>query len=250
MAREGVMSKLNQILAVEKGIKTRVYAELAELAQATQKPALVNGFMKTYQPRDEDGETYPPESQKVQFEHASVFEQLVKGMTELFDVTATKDWANCSAKADVVVDGRVLVEGAPAPFLLFLEKQLADLSTFVHKMVELDPASDWNVDPTSGLFKTEPSATQRTKKVQRPIVLYDATEHHPAQTQLITEDVVVGQWVTVKFSGALPAPRKKALLARIEKLAHAVKFAREQANASEVVERKIGNTVLDFLFAK
>jgi hypothetical protein len=48
MAREGVMSKLNQILAVEKGIKTRVYAELAELAQATQKPALVNGFMKTY----------------------------------------------------------------------------------------------------------------------------------------------------------------------------------------------------------
>jgi hypothetical protein len=179
-----------------------------------------------------------------------VFEQLVKGMTELFDVTATKDWANCSAKADIVVDGRVLVEGAPAPFLLFLEKQLADLSTFVGKMVELDPASDWNVDPTSGLFKTEPSATQRTKKVQRPIVLYDATEHHPAQTQLITEDVVVGQWVTVKFSGALPAPRKKALLARIEKLAHAVKFAREQANASDVVERKVGNTVLDYLFAK
>jgi hypothetical protein len=244
------MSKLNQILAIEKGIKTRVYTELAELQQATQKPTLMNGFTKTYQPRDEDGEMYPPESQKVQYEHQGVFEQLIAGMAELFDVTATKDWANCTAKADVVVDGRVLLTEVPAPYLLFLEKQLGDLATFVQKMTELDPASDWNTDPGTGLFKTEPTATQRTKKVQRPIVLYDATEHHPAQTQLITEDVVVGQWVTIKLSGALPAPRKKELLARIEKLAHAVKFAREQANASDVVERKVGTIVLGYLFAK
>jgi len=244
------MAKLNQILAIEKGIKTRVLAELAELQKATEKAALVNGFTKTYQPRDEEGEMYPPESQKVQFEHQSVFDQISAGLAELLDVTATKDWANCTAKADVVVDGRVLVANAPAPFLLFLEKQLAELTSFVHKMAELDAANDWNVDPTTGLFKTEPTATQRTKKVQRPIVLYDATEHHPAQTQLITEDVVVGQWVTVKLSGALPAPRKKVLLARIEKLAQAVKFAREQANGSDVVDQKIGAAMLDYLFAK
>ncbi|MEO8700585.1 MAG: hypothetical protein ABI867_11105 [Kofleriaceae bacterium] len=244
------MSKLNQILAIEKGIKTRVYTEFTELQAATQKPALMNGFTKNYQPRGEDAETYPPESQKVQYEHQAVFEQVMNGLAELFDVTATKDWANCNAKADVVIDGNVLVAGVPAPYLLFLEKQLGDLSTFVGKMAELDPSNDWNVDPTTGLFKTEPTATQRTKKVQRPIVLYDATEHHPAQTQLITEDVVVGQWVTIKLSGALPAPRKKALLVRIEKLAQAVKFAREQANASEAVERKVGKTVLDYLFSK
>jgi hypothetical protein len=244
------MSKLNQILAIEKGIKTRVFTEFAELLQATQKPALMNGFTKTYQPRDEDAEMYPPESQKVQFEHEAVFDQVVTGLSELFDITATKDWANCSAKADVVIDGRVLLADVPAPYLLFLEKQLGDLTTFVQKMTELDPASDWNLAPGTGLFKTDPTATQRTKKVQRAIVLYDATEHHPAQTQLITEDVVVGQWVTVKLSGALPAPRKKLLLTRIEKLAHAVKFAREQANASEVVERKVGRSVLDYLFAK
>lgn len=244
------MSKLNQILAIEKGIKTRVYTELQELQSATQKPALVNGFTKNYQPRGEDSETYPPESQKVQFEHQAVFDRIAASLVELFDITATKDWANTSAKADVIVDGKVLVAGVPAPYLLFLEKQLAELSVLVDKMSELDPASDWNVDPTTGLFKTEPTATQRTKKVQRAIVLYAATEHHPAQTQLITEDVVVGQWVTVKLSGAVPAPRKKALLARIEKLAHAVKFAREQANSADVDERKVGRVVLDYLFAK
>lgn len=241
------MPKLNQILAVEKGVKTRVYAEFTELHNATQKPALMNGFTKTYQPRDEDGETYPPESQKVQHEHQAVFERVATGLTELFDITATKDWANCTAKADVVIDGRVLVKDAPATYLLFLEKQLGDLITFVQKMAELDPASDWNIDPSTGLFKTEPTATQRTKKVQRAIVLYDATEHHPAQTQLITEDVVVGQWVTTKLSGALPAPRKKALLAKIEKLIHAVKYAREQANGLEVTDQKVGAAVLGYL---
>jgi hypothetical protein len=242
------MPKLNQILAIEKGVKTRVYAEFTDLHNATQKPALMNGFTKTYQPRDEDGETYPPESQKVQYEHQMVFDRVAAGLTELFDITATKDWANCSARADVVIDGKVLLKDVPATYLLFLEKQLSDLTAFVQKMAELDAASDWNVDTSTGLFKTDPTATQRTKKVQRAIVLYDATEHHPAQTQLITEDVVVGSWVTTKLSGALPAPRKKALLARIEKLNHSVKFAREQANGGEVTEQKAGSAVFDYLF--
>ena len=126
---------------------------------------------------------------------------------------------------------------------------VGDLATFVAKMVELDPGSDWSVDPGTGLFKTEPTATQRTRKVQRPIVLYDATEHHPAQTQLITEDVIAGQWTTVKYSGAIPAPRKKQLLGRIEKLSNAVKFAREQANAAEAPEQKLAREVFDHLFA-
>jgi hypothetical protein len=240
---------LNQILAIEKGIKTRVYAEFTELHQATQKPALMNGFHKSYQPRDEDGETYPSESLKVQHNASDVMERVGKSLTELFDITAAKDFANCTARADVIVDGRTLLTAVPATYLLFLEKQLGDLSTFVAKMAELDPGSDWSVDPGTGLFKTEPTATQRTRKVQRAIVLYDATEHHPAQTQLITEDVVAGSWTTIKYSGALPAPRKKVLLARIEKLSNAVKFAREQANAAEAAEQKLGKEVFDFLFA-
>ena len=243
------MAKLNQILAIEKGIKTRVYAEVTELHQATQKPPLMNGFHKTYQPRDEEGETYPPEHQKVQHQASEVLDRIAAGLVELFDITATKDWANCTAKADVVVDGRTLVKEAPATYLLFLEKQLGDLHTFVSKMTELDPGSDWTVDPGTGLYKTEPTVTQRTKKVQRPITLYEATKEHPAQTQLITEDVVAGQWITIKQSGAIAAPRKKQLLARIEKLTNAVKFAREQANAIEAPDQKVGKGVLDYLFS-
>ncbi|MBA3542798.1 MAG: hypothetical protein H0T79_24485, partial [Deltaproteobacteria bacterium] len=67
-------------------------------------------------------------------------------------------------------------------------------------------------------------------------------------TQLITEDVVAGQWMTIKYSGAIAIPRKKQLLGRIEKLSNAVKYAREQANASEAPDKKLGKEVFDFLF--
>lgn len=245
-----LMPRLNQILAIEKGVKTRVYAQITDLHKATQKPILMNGFEKNYQRKEEDGENYPPESQKVQYAHKDVTRQIADALVELFDITATKDFANCKTKADVVVDGRVLLKDAPAPYLLFLEKQLSDLQTFFQKMVELDSSSDWSIDVSTDLYKTEAMQTQRTKKVQRPIVLYDATEHHPAQTQLITEDVVVGHWTTVKTSGAIPKPQKKAILAKIDRLANAVKFAREQANAAEVEERRVGKDLLDYLLGE
>jgi hypothetical protein len=208
----------------------------------------MNGFHKSYQPRDEDGETYPPESQKVQHNATEVLERVAASLAELFDITATKDWTNCNARADVVVDGRALIKDVPATYLLFLEKQLSDLHTFIAKMSELDPGSDWSVDPGTGLYKTDTTMTKRTRKVQRPITLYEATKEHPAQTQLITEDVIAGTWMTIKYSGAMPAPRKKQLLARIEKLSNAVKFAREQANAVEATDKKLGKEVFDFLF--
>ena len=210
----------------------------------------MNGFQKNYQRRDEEGETYPPESQKVRLNHADVLKQVAAGLTELFDITATKDYANCQAKADVVIDGEPLLKEVPATYLLFLEKQLTDLRTFVDKMVDLDEGEEWLEDASTGLHKTAATQTQRTKKVQRPIVLYDATEHHPAQTQLITEDVVVGYWTTVKYSGALPRPRKDALLERIDKLARAVKFAREEANGIKVEQQHPGKEVFAYLLGK
>ncbi len=241
------MAKLNQILAIEKGVKTRVYSEVTELHKATQKAGLMNGFHKTYQRKDEEGENYPPEHQKVRYVYSDVLKRVSRSLTELFDITATKDWANCTARADVIVDGKPLLEQVPATYLLFLEKQLSDLHAFISKMTEFDPGEDWDSDPSTGLFKTPPLQTHRTKKVQRPIVLYDATEHHPAQTQLITEDVVVGYWNTVKFSGGIPAPRKAELLERIEKLTKAVKYAREQANSCEAEKKHLGKEVLDYL---
>lgn len=241
--------KLNQVVAIEKGVKSRVYGEISEMHKSSQKPDLFNGFVKTYRKKDEEGEDYPQERKKVQFEAATVLTQVGKLLTEIMDITATKDFANCQASADVVVDGQTLLQAAPATYLLFLEKQLSDLHTFVEKLPALDETDDWNRDENSGLFKTAAIPTQRTKKVQKPLVLYPATVEHPAQTQMITEDVVVGYWDTVKQSGALPVPRKQVLLERIEKLSQAVKFAREQANSVEAAEKNVGGTLMAYLLS-
>ncbi len=242
------MPKLNQILAIEKGKKTQLHKEITELHRATQKNQLMTGHHKTFVPKEEGGETFPDDRQHVQHRASEVIEQVTERLTVLMDVTATKDWANCNARADIVIKGEVFLENVPVTYLLFLEKELNDLHTFVSKIVELDPAEQWTLDPNSGLFRSESVKTHKTKKVQRAIVLYDATEHHPAQTQMITDDVVIGHWTTIKFSGALPRPEKKRMLDRIRVLQDAVKFARVQANSMQVDEQSPGRKVLGFIF--
>lgn len=241
--------KLNQIIAVEKGVKARAYAELSELNKAVQKPDLFNGFAKSYQPKDDEGESLPPENKRVQFVAAEVLRSVERGVGELMEITARKDWTNCVASADVVVDGKTLITGAPVSFLLFLEKQLTDIRTFVGNIPVLDAAESWAKDENSGLYKTDPVLTHRTRKIQKPIVLYPATVEHPAQTQIITEDVIAGFWSQVKQSGAMPKPVKLATLERIEKLLRAVKEARESANIQDESKAPpIGAAVFGYLF--
>ena len=243
------MARLNQIIAVEKGIKTRSHQELTEAHHALQKPALLSGIARSYRPKDEEGEQLPPEATRVQAKAEEVIRKTSEILVALFDVTATKDYTNCKARADVVVDGKTLIAAAPVTYLLFLEKQLVDLHTFVKKLPVLDASESWVFDPSADCWATEPVQTSKTKKIPRNHVKSEATEKHPAQVEVYHEDVVVGQWKTVKFSGALPAKRVNELLERVEKLQHAVKFAREEANNQEADEQKIGRSVLSYLFA-
>jgi hypothetical protein len=117
----------------------------------------------------------------------------------------------------------------------------------VSNLPELDPAESWTFDENASLYKSEPTRSNRTKKVQKAIVLYDATEKHPAQTQLITEDTVVGVYTQTKMSGALPLPQKRAMLSRIDELLRAVQKAREEANAVVAAEQKIGAAVFRYI---
>lgn len=244
------MPRLNQIIAVEKGVKSRSFAELTEAHHALQKPTLLAGISRTYRPKDEEGERLPPESTKVQVKTEDVIRKTVASLTRLFDVTATKDWANVTARADVVVDGRTILVDVPVTYLLFLEKQLVDLHTFVRKLPVLDPAESWGFDNSADCWATEPVETVRTKKIPRNHVKAEATEKHPAQVEVYYEDVPVGYWRTVKFSGAVAATRVNELLERVEKLQQAVKFAREEANSTEVTDVRAGEKVLGYLFGQ
>ncbi|MGO4756456.1 hypothetical protein AB4212_48970, partial [Streptomyces sp. 2MCAF27] len=111
------MAKLNQIIAVEKGVKSKSQQDLTAAHHGLQKPALLAGISRTYQPKDEEGEQLPPESTRVQVKAEDVLRDSAAILTRLFDVTATKDWSNCAARADVTVEGRTLLRDVPVSYL-------------------------------------------------------------------------------------------------------------------------------------
>ena len=241
--------KLNQVIAIEKGVKAKANSEKSELYKIAQKPALFHGFVKKYQPIKDDGERFPDEKHKVQFKSEVLLEDIGKCLVTLFNTEAAKDYSNQLATADVIVDGKVLFEKAPVSFLLYLEKELTDFYTFANSLPILSEDEDWLLDANAQLFKTESSKTVKTKKVQKPVVLYHATKEHPAQTVMITEDETVGYWEQVKMSGAITSDAKKGLLARVQALQGAVKSAREQANMVESVQVDVGTKMINWLMS-
>jgi hypothetical protein len=243
--------KLHEVVAIRKGVKSRTYGELTELHKENQKPALFNGLTKEFKPKDADGETFPDESQRVQRVAEDILRKASKLRTEALDIEATQEYGNLQARADVVIDGRVILQDMPATLLIHLEKELSDLRAFVAEMPTLDEAKSWAKDANSSLYRSDTAVTHKTKKVSRPIVKYDAVikdgQALPAQTEMITEDVVIGHWHTTYLSGGLPVPRKEELLERIDRLRDAVKRARARANDTEVTRREIGGAVFSFL---
>lgn len=244
------MAKLNQIIAVEKGVKSTSTAAISDLYKKAQKPDLFGGLTKVYAPlNEEDTEKLPGESKRVQLKVPGVVDAVANAMSELLNITARKDWTNCDASAPIVVDGKTLIDAVPVTYLLFLEKQVTDIRTFVANLPILDEGEIWSFDPNAGLWKTALTATHRTKKVPRPITLAAATEHHPAQVQLLQEDIYVGNWNLTKMSGAIPLTVRIRLLESVEKLLIAVKEAREAANMAEVVSPPdVAGAIFGYLF--
>lgn len=242
------MGKLNQVIAIEKGVKSRAHSELSEAYKVIQKPDLFNGFDKKYQSNAEDGDELPPERKLVHTTAPKMLDATRKALGDLFVVTARKDWTNQIARASIEIDGRVLLEDVPVSYLLFLEKHLTDIRTMIAALPVLDPGEDWKYDAESGLYRTDVTKTHRTKKVQRPLVLYNATPEHPAQTQLVTEDIIEGYWSTVRLSGAIAGTLKAEIQSRLEKLIIATKEAREKANALDEVPVPPTAPLFDYLF--
>jgi hypothetical protein len=244
-----VVPKLNQIIAIEKGAKSTNESEVTRAYHLLQKPDVFSGLARTYTPKNEDGEELPSEAVNVIVTVPALVDAFSNSLTRLFDITATKVFANTKAVADVVVDDTVILEKVPVEYLLFLEKRLADIMTFLGKVPILDPAYNWSWDDSANAYKADPVKTNRTKKVMKNHVKAPATDKHPAQVETYTEDEVVGVWEKVMFSGAVPVTKVNEWKERVLKLQAAVKMAREEANSIEVAEKKIGKDVFSYVFS-
>lgn len=243
------MPKLNQINAIVTSRKGEAEKTVTEAYKLIQKEQLFAGRERTYRALDEiNGQKLPPESQKVQQRADDLIKQAVAKWTELWNLVLTQDTGNQQARADIVVEGKAIMANVPVTTLLFLDKQVNDLETFVSKLPTPDPAEEWSHDPNSGLLKSKATESIRTSKEPTVVVKYAATKEHPAQTELIYKDVAVGTWTQILYSGSIQTDKKNAMLARIKKLQDAIKIAREQANLLEVERQKAGEPLMAYVF--
>jgi len=241
--------RLNQLLAIEKGVKQQTTKELTELHRVSQIPELYDGHAKTYEPLDDEGDRFPPESKILQQKAADILAQVGKLEAKMIDIVAEKDITNCKAKAAIRLDG-LEIAPIPAVYLLWLEKRLEDLHTFISKLPTLDSSVAWHSDQSQDCMATEALVTHKSKKVMRNHVKAKATKEHPEQVDVYHEDKVVGNWTNIRYSGRLTVERKSLLIERVRSLQEAVKQAREEANMTEVETiTSIGEPMMKWLFA-
>lgn len=238
--------KMHQAIAIESGTKKRVQKDLTQLYHTLQREKSFQGQSKTYTPADDDGTVFPDEQQLVQNQAEDVLQAVAETTTELIDCIAAKDFGNCGALADVVLDGEVLLKQVPATHLLFLEKQLVDVQTVLGSMPVLDPQYKWSENQAGG-YRSDTVQTSKSAKKHEVVRLAAATEHHAEQAQLVAVDVTIGTWATTKLSGAVTPDRKKQLLGRCRDLLVAVKFARETANSTQIESKEVGAKLFGYL---
>lgn len=242
------MPQLHGTIAALPDIRSRAEKSIAKVYQQFQKGAGFSGQSRTYKPVDDEASRQPPQSQRVQVRVEEMLDVLHMDLGALFDATLTQEFGNTRAVANIEVDGHTILTDVPVTYLLFLERQLAELRTTLEAMPTLNPEDAWAWDAGHGAFATPPVETFSTQKTPRPIVAYAATKEHPAQVHMHPEERVVGTWNTVKLSGAAQVARKDALVRRVEMLRTAVKVARERANSINVTPQAAQDAIFGFLF--
>ncbi len=239
---------LNQLIALVNGQKSRAASAITGIKAKLKRAELSQGLIKTYTPKNEDGQELPPERKSIQIRVDTSLEEVEEILTELFDSVISQDYTNTQTSADIKLDGATLVSGVPVSTILYLEKQLTELSDLIVNLPTLDTAEEWTYDDASNSYVSTPTDRLLTKKVFKNHVKAEATAHHPAQVDVYSEDIVIGTWTTKKFSSAIPESRRVELVKRLQVLLTALQQAREEANRAIVDHKKVGAVLLRYLF--
>jgi hypothetical protein len=167
------------------------------------------------------------------------------------DVLFQKNLTNTTALANIEFRGAVIATGVPVDELMGLETRLSDLRKLATQIPTLDASREWAVDDSAaqaGTWKSvNPQITTKTEKKVTPIVLYPATDKHPAQIEKVTEDVPVGTFTLNVISGATTAIQKANVLSVLDDLIIEVKKARTRANSVDVQVVQIGSTITSLI---
>lgn len=250
------MAKLHELLAVESSLETQATKVVNELGDLFEKKR--HHFEEkrvTFTPNGENEKPKVESQSDIQTTVKSEIDWGMKKVINALNASHAIDVANTLAKADVVVEDsdEVLLKDVPATSLLQLEKRLKELRDFAVKIPTLDPAKGFKqgADRPAGVFQARDVEKTRTKLIQKPVVMYEATKEHPAQVQMANDQVPVGTILEQEWSSLITPATKADIIDNCDRLIRAVKKARARANQMDldVNGAKIGKQLIDFIFA-
>ncbi len=243
------MSKLHELIAVEADLKNSVNAFLLEaISTFTKKQHHFQGQNRTYRPVLDEGERFPDENAEMVTTVPDKLNWIETHYARYMDALLQKECTNTYACADLVIDGIVFAEKLPATSLLALENKFKSLREMYRNIPTLDPSERWVSDESKkNCYVSDTKETIKTAKMQRPLVLSPATDKHPAQVTMITNDETVGKWHTTKWSSMLSSYDKAMMLEKIDRLLEAVKQARCRANEAEIKNIELATKLFKYI---
>lgn len=244
---------LSQIIGHAQDGKKKVMAMMTATYHKLQKQSSYTGLQRTYRPYNDEGEKLPPETKVVQ---TTVVKELLEvvgvdcmgPLATYIDECLTLNTGNAVVKVDLIVDGKVMISQVPPTFLMELKKLLVGVHTMVADLPTQDPGTTWNWNANAGVYQSDSTFTVRTKKTKQVLLKAAATDKHPAQAEVYEDDIPVGDWLKVDYTGAIPLPTRNALVARVEAVQKAVDDALSECNAQKVDSCAGGGSLVEYLF--
>ena len=249
-------TELHEILAVEGTKKAAANKLLEETTQKFKKDHFFQGHVKTLKmiadsPENEALEEANRDIKELPTTVVETLEYALDFWANAEDIVYAKDKTNQEAKADLQFNGEVIASDVPVEHLLGLQVNLVALRKVVAEIPTLDASKEWKLSGNrSGEYVgTHEEVTSKTEKVTTPIVLYDATDKHPAQIEKVSVDKIVGTFRRKVISGAATSKQKADALAAIDTLIVEVKQARMRANSTPAAKEKIGDKLTALIMA-
>lgn len=248
------MGKLHQVLAVLDSTKKEADAASSLVQKLFSTPTLFMETEKTLQFIDDDRQDKQggefDEHQAMEITVGQALSHFKAFQINYLNTLASRETSNQGARANVVVDGNVLISDAPVSFLIKLEEYFKSMKKVYESIPTLSQSTHWQKDESKGegIWTTKYDEIRSKKeKIMKTIPLFAGDEHHPPQFQREPEEEVVGKYTLRTWSGMIPQFEKDKMIQRCEKVIRAVKRAREEANSIDAKELKGTDALFSYI---
>jgi len=154
--------KLHELIAVEPELKaTAKKIETEAVNTFTKKQGLFNGQHRYYEPMFEEELKLPDERTELSTTVDDKLSYVAETVSRFINAMATKEKTNTLTSADVIVDGKKILEGVPAIILLSLEQEFKELRKVYEHVPSIDPSETWVFDDKLGYYASNKHLKQK-----------------------------------------------------------------------------------------